>query len=240
VTTGERWLIVNADDFGQSHAINRGVVTAHEYGIVTSASLMVRWPAAVEAAAYAREHPRLSLGLHVDFGEWAYHDEHWVPLYTVSSASDACAAAQEVTRQLHGFQRLVGAAPTHLDSHQHVHREEPLHSILRDTARRLRVPLRDADPTVRYDGSFYGQSGRGHPVPAALSIAALVQLIERLPAGVTELGCHPGEVDDALESMYRDERAREVQTLCDAAVRAAVEASGVRLCSFRDLVCGSG
>ena len=64
-----RYLIVNADDFGQSHGVNRGIMQAHRRGIVTSASLMVRWLAASEAAAYAREHPSLSLGLHVDLGE---------------------------------------------------------------------------------------------------------------------------------------------------------------------------
>jgi len=53
----ERRLIVNADDFGQSPGINRGIMEAHERGIVTSVSLMVRWPAAVEAAAYARRLP---------------------------------------------------------------------------------------------------------------------------------------------------------------------------------------
>jgi len=47
----QRYLIVNADDFGQSQGVNRGVIAAHEHGIVTSASLMVRWPAAIEAAA---------------------------------------------------------------------------------------------------------------------------------------------------------------------------------------------
>ena len=43
---GTRHLIVNADDFGQSAGINRGIIEAHEHGIVTSTSLMVRWPAA--------------------------------------------------------------------------------------------------------------------------------------------------------------------------------------------------
>ena len=50
-----RYVIINADDFGQSPGINRGVIQAHEQGLVTSASLMVRWPAAAEAAAYGRE-----------------------------------------------------------------------------------------------------------------------------------------------------------------------------------------
>ena len=52
-----RVLIVNADDFGLSAGVNRGIVEAHERGIVTSASLMVRRPAAREAADYARTHP---------------------------------------------------------------------------------------------------------------------------------------------------------------------------------------
>ena len=52
-----RALIVNADDLGRSSGINRGIGIAHERGIVTSASLMVRLPAAREAAAYARGLP---------------------------------------------------------------------------------------------------------------------------------------------------------------------------------------
>ena len=61
-----RLLIVNADDFGRSESINGGIVQAHERGIVTSASIMVRWQAARDAAAYAREHGKLGLGLHLD------------------------------------------------------------------------------------------------------------------------------------------------------------------------------
>src|SRR5881397_3301442 len=104
-----RCLIVNADDFGQSPGINRGIIKAHADGIVTSASLMVRWPASAEAAAYARQHPRMSVGLHLDFGEWVYRNEEWIPLYTVCSTNDADAAAREVANQLDAFHCLVGA-----------------------------------------------------------------------------------------------------------------------------------
>ena len=54
-------LIVNADDFGCSRGVNRGIIEAHEHGIVTSASLMVNRPAASEAAEYGREHPELGV-----------------------------------------------------------------------------------------------------------------------------------------------------------------------------------
>src|SRR5579884_2450948 len=81
-------LIVNADDFGRSFGINRGILTAHVRGIVTSASLMVRWDAAVEAAEIAREYSRLDLGLHFDAGEWVYRDGTWTPVYTVVDLTD--------------------------------------------------------------------------------------------------------------------------------------------------------
>ena len=61
----KRRLIVNADDFGRSAAINQAVVRAHREGILTTASLMVNEPAFSEAVALARENPRLGVGLHL-------------------------------------------------------------------------------------------------------------------------------------------------------------------------------
>ncbi len=60
-----RRFIVNADDFGRSHSINRAVIQAHQRGILTTASLMVNGPAAEEAIALAHEHPCLGVGLHL-------------------------------------------------------------------------------------------------------------------------------------------------------------------------------
>jgi chitin disaccharide deacetylase len=227
-----RALIVNADDFGQSAGVNRGTVAAFEQGIVTSASLMVRWPAAEEAAAYARAHPSLSLGLHFDLGEWIYRDGKWEPLHHVLPTEDADAVAEEVERQLATFRRLTSREPTHLDSHQHVHRSEPVRSLLADAARRLGAPLRHFSDGVRYQGAFYGQDGKGYPVPEAIGVEALLGLLDALPSGITELGCHPGEAGDDLETMYRHERAREVETLCDRRVRAALDERGIVLRSF--------
>jgi predicted glycoside hydrolase/deacetylase ChbG (UPF0249 family) len=219
-----RALIVNADDFGASEATNAGIVRAHEHGIVTSASLMVRRPAAQDAARHARERGSLSVGLHVDLGEWTYREDQWVLLY------EHVPAAEEIPRQLERFRALLGVDPTHLDSHQHVHRQEPVASLLADLARELGVPLRGCGE-IRYCGDFYGQTGRGEPLPQAIGVQALVGLIERLDPGVTELGCHPG-LDRELDSSYRLERLQEVETLCDARVRAALACAGMELRAF--------
>src|SRR5262249_54422351 len=125
-----KYLIVNADDFGQSNGINLGIMEAFENGIVTSASLMVRWPSAEAAADYARKHPKLSIGLHVDLGEWAYRQGKWMSLYEVVSRDNSAAVTEEVHRQLATFRNLMGREPSHIDSHQHVHRTDPLRSVL--------------------------------------------------------------------------------------------------------------
>src|SRR5262249_1930106 len=98
--TADRCLIVNADDFGLSHGVNRGIIRSFEQGIVTRASLMVRWAAAKEAADYARDHPALSVGLHVDLGEWEFQNSEWVQIYEVVALQNRDAVAREVAYQL--------------------------------------------------------------------------------------------------------------------------------------------
>ena len=231
---GDRYLIVNADDFGQSHGVNRGVIAAHEQGIVTSASLMVRWPAAMEAAAYARDTRPLSVGLHFDFGEWAYRNDRWVALYEVVPPNDAEFARAEVSRQLEAFLDLVGRSPTHLDSHQHAHHSEPVRSILGGLARKLGVPLRTRGRKIRYNGRFYGQDERGTPYPEAISVPGLLAILDTLPACVTELGCHPSEAND-LDTMYLSERPLELATLCAPQIKRAIAERSIRLLSFHEV-----
>jgi predicted glycoside hydrolase/deacetylase ChbG (UPF0249 family) len=232
--SGERTLIVNADDLGQSEGVNAGVIEAHERGIVTSASMMVCWPAAADAADYAGARPSLSIGLHLDLGQWIYVDDEWVTDYERVSLSDRKAIEREVRRQLDLFRNLMGRDPTHLDSHQHVHRDEPAGSAMARLASELGVVLRDRSSRVRYCGEFYGQTGTGEPFPEGIALEHLVELIENLPAGITELACHPGSGLGA-EVVYGPEREREVAALCDPRARAAITREGIVLRSFAGL-----
>jgi hopanoid biosynthesis associated protein HpnK len=60
-----RRLIVTADDFGASVAVNEGVEIAHRTGILAAASLMVAGAAAEDAIIRARHMPALGIGLHL-------------------------------------------------------------------------------------------------------------------------------------------------------------------------------
>ncbi len=58
-------LIVTADDFGLSEAVNEAVERAHRDGILTAASLMIAGSAAADAVRRARAMPSLAVGLHL-------------------------------------------------------------------------------------------------------------------------------------------------------------------------------
>lgn len=230
----DRYLIVNADDFGQSAGINRGIIEAYEHGVVTSASLMVRWPGVNDAAAYARAHPDLSVGLHLDFGEWFFRNGEWQQLYHVVDQSDEAAILNEIRAQLAAFRSLLRRDPTHIDSHQHQHLQEPARAMAARVASDLGCPLRSCNSEIEYVGGFYGQTAEGITLPDVISVEALIKIIAELTGPISELGCHPGYAVE-LDTMYRAEREREVKVLCDPVVRESIENLGIQLVSFAQI-----
>jgi predicted glycoside hydrolase/deacetylase ChbG (UPF0249 family) len=65
VADAEIRLVVNADDFGLSPAISRGILRAHRDGIVTSASLLGNCDDLPGARALLAEAPELGVGVHL-------------------------------------------------------------------------------------------------------------------------------------------------------------------------------
>lgn len=219
---GRRYLIVNADDFGASMGVNRGIIDAHRKGIVTSTSMLVDAPGSVSAGTLGRAAPRLSVGLHVDLPA------------VLTCGGSAVALRAELERQARRFAQLMGGPPSHLDSHRDVHRNPNVLPAFLALARTLNVPLRDHSPTRRL-GSFYGQWG-GQSHPEQVAVEGLVRILEtKLPDGIVELICHPGYVDGQLRSSYLRERELEVATLCDPRIRATLATLGVQLASHHDL-----
>jgi predicted glycoside hydrolase/deacetylase ChbG (UPF0249 family) len=214
-----KWLIVTGDDFGMSRGINRGIVQAHRDGILTSASLLVNWPASEEAAALGRECPTLSLGLHLEL------DIDTIDLIDVPV---------QLEHQLGRFRELAGAAPTHVDSHHDVHHDPRVLPHLLAWARRAGVPVR-GHSGARHLPKFYGQWG-GETHPEQIGVAGLLRLLDaEVGEGVTELTCHPGYMEPGFRSSYAVEREVELRTLCDHRVHQAILDRDIRLVGFRDL-----
>ncbi|GAB5535182.1 MAG: hopanoid biosynthesis-associated protein HpnK [Rubricoccaceae bacterium] len=129
-------LIVNADDFGLSESVNRGIVDAHTDGIVTSTTWLAGGDAADEAVELAP--PGLEVGLHLaltsvrpigdpgpfrsildDAGRWP--SGYGSVIRWMLTTSDARRLIRAEWRaQLYRFRTRWGRLPSHLDSHQHV------------------------------------------------------------------------------------------------------------------------
>ena len=125
-------------------------------------------------------------------------------------------------RQLDLFRDLVGREPTHLDSHKHVHETDAAFGAAAEAlAAELGVPLRNR--RIPYERRFYGRD--------AISPEHLIALIEALPPGWTEIGCHPA-AGPVTASSYDAERQIELATLRDPGVKSLLTVSDVRLCSF--------
>ena len=219
-----KFLVVNADDFGYSAGINRGIVECHRRGVVTSTSLMVTGHAVEEAVALSHENPGLGIGLHWDvFGE----DERAFDL------EDTRAVRDEFFRQLERFEELFDRPPTHVDSHRHAHREEHLMPLFQELVEPLGVPLR-GDGRVTFVGGFYAQWEWQVTELEYVSVPFFEKLLqEEVREGWTEISCHPGYVP-AGEAVYSSERELEIRTLTDPRVRDAMSALGIQLVSYRD------
>lgn len=188
---------------------------------------MVRGDAAAQAADLARARPGLSVGLHLDYGEWAYADGAWPAVYEVVALDDPEGIERETRAQLAAFRALLGRDPTHLDSHQHLHRREAAPAARR-LAAELGVPLREEPGAPRYCGAFYGRDSTGGPAHAFISVENLMEILRDLPDGDSELACHPGTAG-CDDPSYGIERAMELEALTDPRVRAAVDDARIEL-----------
>lgn len=154
-------LIINADDFGISTGVNQGILEAHKKGIVTSTSLMVNMPDAVEAVRIKTSvAPRLGLGLHftLSWGKPVLPIREVPSLVTSEGAFPnafdirpwtfkADHMYKEMTAQFQRFRDLAGEMPDHIDNHQFVVNNLPkAFSFLIHLSKKHGIPIRNPSP----------------------------------------------------------------------------------------------
>ena len=221
----DRTVIFNADDFGASTGINRGIIECHQNGVLTSTSFMVTGRATEEAVRLSEANPELAIGLHFDvWGE----DEREFDL------SNHAAVRQEFARQLDLFFERFGRLPTHVDSHPHAHRQPGMMPLFQELVTPLGIPLRDSGP-IKFVGGFYAQWEWLVTEMHYVSVPFLIGMLrDEVDPGWTEISCHPGYRSPDFQSVYLDEREAEVRTLTDPAIRASLRDLGIRLASYAD------
>ena len=105
-------------------------------------------------------------------------------------------------------------------------------NLLRRFSRKFRQTVAEAG-LITTDGTF------GIVATGALDEQLFAAIVGSLPEGTWELVCHPGYCDDDLRSVrtrLRESREQELRVLTSAAARQAIEAAGIELISYADLI----
>jgi predicted glycoside hydrolase/deacetylase ChbG (UPF0249 family) len=255
----KRRLIVNADDFGFTRDVNAGIIEAHRHGVLTATTLMANGDAFEDAVRLARETPTLDVGCHLVLvqGRSVLDPSRELPpdigAFLRAALTGKIPFYEEARAQV---QKIVdaGIRPSHIDSHKHTHLFPAVLDAVARVAQEFDIPW------VRRPFDF-GTGGRvgmvkrvlapvfrrrlrhlrttdhftGFLVTGKLGVESFVETLERLPPGLTEFMCHPGQLGAELESAetrLKESRAIELAALLSPRVREAIEQRGIELVNY--------
>ena len=172
----------------------------------------------------------------------------------------------ELRAQIEATRGSANVRIDHLDSHHHVTYMHPrLLAVMLELAAAYQLSVRSplprgglpaakaaglAPPGVTQEQADQVEAMvSGTPHPAAFSasffgaratLEQMLQILDDLPAGATEIMCHPGLSETKSASSYNTEREQELEILCHPAVRERVVERGIELVSFRFLTGAGG
>jgi chitin disaccharide deacetylase len=153
--------------------------------------------------------------------------------------------------QVEAFIKAAGRKPTHLDSHHHSSYFSPklframielakefdcairfpftndVPGELEETHQQVPSLVKEFNPRYpdRFVVDFYGEGATQD---------VLLNIINQVSDGTSEIMCHPGYVDDAFatESVYNYQRERELKILTDPVIKQAIENNAIELTTF--------
>lgn len=151
-------LIVNADDFGLTEGVNKGIISSFKKGIVTDASLIACGAAFPQAVALAKENPGLELGIHLTLIEekpilrseaipsllgrdhrfYSHYTQFLTRFFTRRIRLSEMEKEFRAQIEKHLTANLI---LTHIDSHQHIHILPGIFEIVLNLAQEYQIPF---------------------------------------------------------------------------------------------------
>jgi predicted glycoside hydrolase/deacetylase ChbG (UPF0249 family) len=249
----QRYLTINADDFGFTHDVNAGIIEAHRQGVLTSTTLMANGDAFEDAVKLAAEEPSLDVGCHLVLvqGQSTLSGRplpatlsQLVPM-VVAGKLDAYAEFRSQIEKI----LLTGIRPTHLDSHKHTHLLPKVFRAVVRLAKEysipyVRLPVDTSLPLAGMIRRYYQRMSSavkttdhflGFRLTGRLTEATFAQALLRLPEGTTEFMCHPGRLGNELaaaQTRLKESRVRELEALLSPLIRQIIVSQQIHLRPF--------
>lgn len=260
-----RLLIINADDFGRSHASNEATLRAFKDGVISSTTLMVPCPWALHAMQLLSDYPDISFGVHltvvcdvshyrcgpltcrdqvpslVDESGFFYMSDRipqWLAQVRLSELETEFRAQIEAVL-------TAGLLPTHLDWHclyngGRADIFELTIKLAKEYGLAVRVFARSAGEALQHQSL----PTNDHDVLDSYWLAIVeksaryAQLLQDLPSGLSEWAVHPalGTLEmQAIEPESWQVRQTDFDFLISQQARSIIEQEGIVLLSYKPL-----
>ncbi len=250
-------LIINADDFGYDADTYTVTAALLEKGVVRSATILVGYPKTDAALHFAKAHSGdCSFGLHFNIAEERPLSRDPVPSLVDATGAFRGAIVQrlkaltgrlnpaDIAREAEAQLAICadhGVTPSHIDSHGHFHKFPPVLAALRPVLDRFGIK-RARRPQTLYDNPrFYNGLLDAHCNRGFRGVSStdhffntrshdenwFDRFLDKLPNGTTELGVHPGHVEDW--------RIAEALPFEASDIKSRIQQRGVDLISYHDI-----
>ncbi|OJF91893.1 carbohydrate deacetylase [Alkalibacterium sp. 20] len=245
-------LIINADDYGYSRAVNLGIIDSFKSGVLTSATLMANMPGFEHAVELAKLNPKFGIGVHLTLTCGKPLSENTSSLTENGSfkkiafyESDFSIEKDELLKEWDlQIQRVIesGITPTHLDTHHHVNMVSPMKEVFIELARKFKLPVRnnfdvpDDLLTVKKFFIDFDDLGITKGIWKPLITNNLVQDCKNYHT--VEAMCHPGYLDNVVfeGSSLLENRVLTTKELMDSNYKELFSANNIKLGTYRDLI----
>lgn len=160
-----KFLIINADDFGLLPEVNQAIVECFKAGSITSTTLMVNTEGSADAVNLAEENPALGIGFHFNLtqgkpiedpknipslanSDGTFYSRREFEKRSILGQIDRFDIEKEFKKQIEKVNEY-NLDITHIDSHHHIHLFPTVFKIVSDYAIKNGLPLRV--PWVAFD-----------------------------------------------------------------------------------------
>ena len=252
-------LIINADDFGYSKAVNLGIMESHINGVLTSTTLMANMPGVDHAVSLLKDMPNLCVGAHLTLtcgkpmlGEKVStlikENEYFFKLEDVENKvvqMDIREIYEEWKTQIR-YLLNKGVNLSHIDSHHHVHTFKEHEEIIKVLSEEFNLPVRNCNNVLENKIRFldlcnYNPIRNMEEKYENVRIECFKAIEEIIKKNIqyenTEAMCHPAFLDSYLleNSSFNIARIREVDILCDQLMRDLINKYEIKLCNYKNI-----
>lgn len=253
-------LIINADDFGYSHAVNLGIAESHINGVLTSTTLMANMMGTNHAIELSKKMPNLAIGVHLTLtcGKSILGDKvkslikedgyfHNLSGYEKGIINiNKNELYNEWKAQIDRL-CLAGINLSHIDSHHHIHSFEETIDVVKRLSEEYNLPVRNYD-NIKINNEINFLDLCNYDPIRDMSTKYMIareqcfkviesNILKNIEFEKSEAMCHPAFLDSPLleGSSFNIARIREVDILCDPQMKKLIEKYNIKLCNYNNI-----